>query len=132
MGFEFDKEVLKNFKITVCKSTLKEIYNVQENGNGKSTPVTRRKGVYAILYKGELKKIGRAIVGEGIFTRMSQYYRQKDGTIKEINDANKDDIEVWYFTLDVDKDCWAAEKLLQAIAYYSGEKMEWDKEIKEQ
>ena len=127
--FDFEKVVLDDFKATVIKSTLKDIFNADEKGNGHSNEFTKLPGVYALFLDGELKKIGRAITGAGIFTRMSQYYRQKDGKLDYIDDTNKDKIVVWYFNLVNAKDCWAAEKYLQAKAYYAGEKMEWDDEV---
>ena len=128
-NFDFEKVVLEDFKATVIKSTLKDIYNANEKDIGHSTKLTKMRGVYALFLDGELKKIGRAITGSGIFTRMSQYYRQKDGKLDYIDDTNKDKIVVWYFNLVNAKDCWAAEKHLQAKAYYAGEKMEWDDEV---
>lgn len=127
--FDFEKVVLDDFKATIVKSTLKDIFNADKEGKGHSTKSTRGRGVYALFYENELMKIGRAITGSGIFTRMSQYYRQKDGKLDYIDDTNKDKIIVWYFNLVNAKDCWAAEKYLQAKAYYAGEKMEWDDEV---
>ena len=128
--FDFEKVVLEDFKATVVKTTLKDIFNVDKKGNGRSTKATRGRGVYALFYENKLMKIGRAITGSGIFTRMSQYYRQKDGKLDDIDDTNKDKVVVWYFNLVNAKDCWAAEKHLQAKAYYAGEEMEWDDEVK--
>lgn len=128
--FDFSKVVLEDYKITVVEAKLKDIYNSGNCKRGRSTNETKRCGVYALFLNNELKKIGRAITGNGIFTRMSQYYRQDCG-IKQITDQNKDEILVRYFTLNSRKDCWAAEKYLQAKAYYAGEKMPWDEEISE-
>lgn len=135
--FDFEKAVLEDFKASVVKTTLKSVYNPVQKGEckitrGEATEATKRCGVYALFLDNELKKIGRAITGHGIFTRMSQYYRMKtkDGALKHINKQNRDKIVVWYFNLNTAKDCWAAEKYLQAKAYYAGEEMEWDDEVK--
>lgn len=134
--FRFDEVVSNKFNVSVKKSTLKNIFNANPKGinkkdRGMATEETKKRGVYALFLDGILKKIGRAITGNGIFTRMSQYYRmkEKDGALKYITEENKDKIEVWYFNLESNRDCWAAEKYLQAKAYYAGEEMEWDNEV---
>ena len=120
MGFEFDNEVQKSYSKTVTIMTLKDAYN-----NGKSQPTTSGSGIYALFYNKELKKIGKAVCGKGIFTRMSQYYRlTKEGCIK-IKEHNKDIVEVHFFMLDKSL-CWLEERRLQVKAADNGELMPWE------
>ena len=77
---------------------------------------------------GELQKIGKATDSKsGLFHRMSQYYRGKDGKCEEIDSENRDNINVEYLTLDSYEDCWAIERLFQGLAWRMGEKMPWEK-----
>ena len=124
--FDFINEVKIHYpNIEVISTSLKEIYNF--NGStGCSTKETKKKGVYALFYDGELKKIGKATDKYGIFHRMSQYYRQdKKGGLTQIDSSNKDDIKVLYFNPD-ENECWFAERRLQVIAHDCGEKMPWE------
>ena len=124
--FDFIKAVNEHYPdINVVTTTLKEIYNW--NGiSGCSTEETKKKGVYALFYENELKKIGKATDKMGIFHRMSQYYREdKTGGLTEINEQNKDKIEVLYFN-PPEEECWFAERRLQVIAHDYGEKMPWE------
>lgn len=124
--FDFTKEVNKYYpNAEVVNTTLKDIYNL--NGKrGKGTEQTRKKGVYALYYENKLKKIGKATDKNGIFHRMSQYYRgDKKGGLTQINTTNKDDIVVLCFNPD-EKECWFAERRLQVIAHDCGEEMPWE------
>lgn len=129
MGFSFEEIVLKEFKTSVIKQTLSEVFNKGKNGEGQSTEQTSRIGVYALYYNNRLKKIGKAVCPGGIFKRMSQYYRGKDGSISYITSRNREAVQVQYFNLLTVKDCWAAEKFLQSMAYYENEPMPWDDEL---
>ncbi|HAT4231234.1 TPA: hypothetical protein I9097_000156 [Clostridium perfringens] len=124
--FDFTKEVEKHYPdIKVVKTTLKNIYNLT-GSKGRSTEETRKKGVYALFYENELKKIGKATYDSGIFHRMSQYYRMdKTGGLKNINEKNRDKIEVLYFN-PPEEECWFGERRLQVIAHDYGEKMPWE------
>ena len=131
-GFQFKNVVNKLFKCEVHEKKLKAIYNPQNpNKNnqihGKGTRETKKIGVYALIYKGMLMKIGQAADdSDGIFHRMSQYYRGKDARCVHIDASNRDDVTVLYFNLEKAEECWAAEKLLQGIAYFCGEMMPWE------
>ena len=124
--FDFDseaKKILKHLKLTngIKEKSLNELYN-----GGKSTMETKRKGVYAVYEGGELRKIGKATDKNGIFHRMSQYYRGKSDGLLYISLANRDEIKIKYFILDNIEDCWYAERKLQTIAYEDAEKMPWE------
>lgn len=127
--FNFDKCVLKKFKVTSITTTMKDICTSTSSKTSRNS--NRNMGIYALYLDGQLMKIGRAVTGYGIYTRMKQYYEIKKEGIAEISDLNKDQIIVKYFNLPSRRDCWAAEKFLQAEAYYSNEKMLWDHEITE-
>lgn len=131
-SFDFEKEVKKHYKdAKVIKTTLKGIFNIKNGKRGCSTEETRRKGVYALFYKGELKKIGKATYKDGIFHRMSQYYRMdKHGGLDEITVDNRDEMEVFYFNIQSVDECWFAERRLQVIAHDCGENMPWEKKTK--
>lgn len=124
--FDFIKEVSTHYPgISIVKTSLKEIYNCKGD-KGCSTEETKKKGVYALFYQDELKKIGKATDKYGIFHRMSQYYRgDKTGGLTEINEGNRDKIKVLYFNLSEDE-CWFAERRLQVIAHDYGEAMPWE------
>ena len=131
-NFDFEKEVKKHYGKCkkVYEKKLSAIYNCNNDKKvGKSTEETSIKGVYALYLDGQLMKIGRAITGSGIFTRMSQYYRLSNEGSKYITEKNRDLIEVKYFELTDNKECWAGEKRLQVIAFDCGEKMPWDDEV---
>lgn len=120
--FNFKKIAKKVFKADVCRTSLKGLYN-----EGNATEITNRSGIYALYENNELMKIGKA--SNGIFNRMSQYWRGKDGSIQEISLNNRENIEVEYFTIDgenKEERCWFAERMLQAAAYQAGEKMPWE------
>ena len=125
--FDFKTEVHKYYSnATVESATLKEIFNKNKNGRGRSTEKTKQKGVYALFLDGKMMKIGKATDKYGIFHRMSQYYRgDKKGGLKFINDENKDKIEVLYFNL-CKKEIWFAERRLQVLAHDKGEEMPWE------
>ena len=122
MAWSF-KQAVKTFypKATVTNDSLKNLYN-----GGVSQLKTTGKAVYALYLDGELKKIGKAFCGKGLFTRISQYYRLDEAGCKEITEHNKDNIEVEYFFLDDKTDCWVAERKLQVDAWDNGEKMPWE------
>jgi hypothetical protein len=124
--FDFIKEVNKHYpNIDVVTTSLKEIYNCK-GCRGCSTEETIKKGVYALYYQDELKKIGKATDKSGIFHRMSQYYRgDKTGGLIEINVDNRDEIKVLYFNPS-EEECWFAERRLQVIAHDCGERMPWE------
>lgn len=128
--FVFEDLVKSIYDTTVYDSTIKDIYKpkLDKNNNivGTSSEATRKKGVYALFDDDGLRKIGQAADKSGIFHRMSQYYRGKDGRCPQINSNNRDSIKVKYFNMDDVEDCWAAERLLQSIAFYMGEKMPWE------
>ena len=119
-------EVNKHYPdIKVVETTLKEIYN-WNGSSGCSTEKTKKKGVYALFYENELKKIGKATDKNGIFHRMSQYYRgDKNGGLTEINEQNRDKIKVLYFN-PPEEECWFDERRLQVIAHDCGEEMPWE------
>ena len=125
--FNFETEVKKKYpNREVLKSSLKDIYNLK-NGKGHSTEQTKKKGVYALFYNEELKKIGKATDKNGIFHRMSQYYRgDTNGGLKEIDEGNRDEIKVLYFNLPSEEECWVEERRFQVLAYDCGEKMPWE------
>lgn len=129
-GFDFEKEVNKLYPDKakkVYKTTLKKVYNESDiKTRGVSTEETRQKGVYALYENGELKKIGKASDKNGVFHRVSSYYRgKKDGT-KWIKKKNREDIEIQYFHLEKVEECWYAERKLQTLAYEKGEEMPWE------
>lgn len=126
--FIFEEEVKKYYdKAIIYSGSLKSLYNSNGNKRGKSTPETRIKGVYALYLDGKLMKIGKATYKDGIFHRISQYYRMdKEGGIEQIDVNNRDKINVKYFTLDDSDELWFAERRLQVIAHDYGEKMEWE------
>ena len=131
-SFDFELLVPMIYGCPVHKGTIESIYDAKRQSQRKNTvddvkDSTHKKGVYALYYEGELKKIGQAADSKsGIFHRMSQYYRQIDGSSKYITKHNRDSISVLYFNLETSKDCWAAERFLQAIAFYMGESMPWE------
>lgn len=128
--FVFEDLVKNIYGCNVYDSTIKDVYNPRPSKNnnmiGRATSDTRKKGVYALFDDDGLRKIGQAADKSGIFHRMSQYYRGKDGHCIHINSNNRDRIKVQYFHLDDIEDCWAAERLLQSIAFYMGEEMPWE------
>lgn len=125
--FNFEKFVNLLFQKEVVKQKLTDIYN-----DGNSTQETKKKGVYALYWNGKLMKIGQAADDySGIFHRMSQYYRGKDGKCEYIDDKNRDDIEVEYITCDSFEECWAIERLLQGLAWSLNEKMPWEKKVRQ-
>ncbi len=71
----------------------------------KSNNETTKKGVYALYLDGILMKIGQATDKQGIFHRMSQYYRMNDGKCGKITSNNRDNIKVKYFNKDSIEDC---------------------------
>ena len=132
-SFDFEKEVKDHYAdAEVINTTLKDIYNVSKNGkSGMSTEETRKKGVYALFYKGKLQKMGNETYKDCIFHRMSQYYRlDESGGLAEITENNKDQIKVSYFNLDSIEECWFAERRLQVIAHDCGEDMPWENKTK--
>lgn len=126
--FDFIIEVGKHYPMCeVIETSLREIYNYNAStGKGQSTEKTIKKGVYALFYKNELKKIGKSTDKNGIFHRMSQYYRgDTNGGLTQINEKNRDEIKVMYFN-PAEDECWFAERRLQVIAHDCGEKMPWE------
>lgn len=125
--FDFEKEAKKYYgNVKVEKAFLKDLYNADEGGQGRSTSTTKLKGVYALFYQNELKKIGKATDKYGIFHRMSQYYRgDNNGGLRQITETNKDEIEVLYFNIS-EEEIWFAERRLQVIAHDCGETMDWE------
>ena len=132
--FKETVESLYGCQVSECK--LKDIYNPQKSNpkgvvRGKGSTNTKGIGVYALAYKGQLMKIGQAADNkDGIFHRMSQYYRGKDGRCVHINLDNRDEVAVLYFNIEKTVECWAAEKLLQGIAFYMGEEMPWEEKVR--
>lgn len=124
--FDFAAEAKKYSKIVIEK-TMKDICNSKSCKKNKDS--SRNMGVYALYCNGELMKIGKAVTGDGIFTRMKQYYYVKPEGISEITTKNRDDVMVKYFNLEDKKECWAAEKFMQVRAYECGENMPWDHEL---
>lgn len=126
--FVFEDLVENIYGCTVYDSTIKDIYNPKSDKNmiGTSSEETRKRGIYALFDDDGLRKIGQAADKSGIFHRMSQYYRGKDGRCPQIDSNNRDEIKVKYFNMDAVEDCWAAERLLQSIAFYMGEEMPWE------
>ncbi len=120
MAFNFANEVNTYFKKTVNSGSLKKLYN-----NGKSTTATSGTCVYALYLNGKLKKIGKAVYGKGLFTRMSQYYRLTKEGCKKISNLNKNNIQVEYFFLNKN-DCWYVERKLQSLAWEQGETQPWE------
>lgn len=122
MAWSF-KQAVNTFypKAKIYKDNLKSLYN-----KGRSKTNTTGKAVYALYLNRELKKIGKAVCGKGLFTRMSQYYRLAKAGCKKITKSNRDNIEVEYFFLDDKTDCWIAERKLQVDAWDNGEKMPWE------
>ncbi len=109
--FDFINEVNKHYPdIKVVETTLKEIYN-WNGSSGCSTEKTKKKGVYALFYENELKKIGKAT--------------DKNGGLTEINEQNRDKIKVLYFN-PPEEECWFDERRLQVIAHDCGEEMPWE------
>lgn len=131
LSFDFETVVSILFGCNVKKAQLKEIYSVRQYNQIKSDlwdlRTARTIGVYALFLGDTLLKIGQAADdSSGVFHRMSQYYRGTDGKCEYINKHNKDCVRVEYFNLDSKQECWAAEKLLQGIAFFMGEKMPWE------
>ena len=128
--FIFEDLVKNIYGCTVYDSTIKDIYSPKSNKSkkmiGTSSEKTRKRGVYALFDDDGLRKIGQATDKSGIFHRMSQYYRGKDGRCPQIDSNNRDAIIVKYFNIDAVEDCWAAERLLQSIAFYMGEELPWE------
>lgn len=130
--FDFSKLAKEIYGCSVHCGTIKSIYDpiFDKKGKlikGRSTRDIRKIGVYALFYDDELKKIGQAAdKAGGIFHRMSQYYRHKDGYCIHINDNNRDKITVIYFNLESPEKCWAAERMLQGLADFMGERMPWE------
>lgn len=134
MKFDFEQEVISKFGDKPIKSTIREVYNPQKgliHTKGVATDQTNKMGVYALYEDGNLMKIGKAVYG-GIFKRMGQYYRgDKTGGLKTyINKQNRDNIVIKYFNLKSAEECWAAERYLQAQAFYYGESMLWEDKSK--
>ncbi len=127
--FDFEKIVMDKFKVTSVTTTMKEICESKTSKGERNA--NRDIGIYALYLDDNLMKIGRAVTNDGIFTRMKQYYNGRPEGLQEITTDNKDTITVKYFNLPTRRDCWAAEKYLQAEAYYSFENMPWDHEITE-
>lgn len=126
--FDFIIEVGKYYPMCeVIETSLREIYNYNAStGKGQATEKTIKKGVYALFYNNELKKIGKSTDKKGIFHRMSQYYRgDESGGLKQIDESNRDEINVKYFNPPEDE-CWYAERRLQVIAHDFGEIMPWE------
>lgn len=86
-------------------------------------------GVYALLYDGDIKKIGKAEAG--ICQRVSDYYFEnrrnscggKAGGY--INDINKDEIEVEWINCPKEQ-CADLEREVQMTVNYLGIQTEWD------
>lgn len=131
-NFNFASLSKKLYGCSIHYSTLKALYAPEFDRNGRiirghATEETSKKGVYALYFDGELKKIGKAADTKGIFHRMGQYYRQdKNGGSIHINSKNRDFITVEYIVCDSAEDCWITERLLQCIAYYKSEKLPWE------
>lgn len=122
MAWSFKSAVSKFYKnAEFHENSLKKIYN-----SGKSDVLTRGKAVYALYLNGKLKKIGKAVCGKGLFTRMSQYYRRSKAGCKKINKSNRDNITVDYFFISSTEECWAAERRLQVDAWDNSERMPWE------
>lgn len=134
--FNFSKLVKEIYGCSVNCGTIKSIYNpiFDKYGNlikGQPTSQTCKIGVYAPFYEDELKKISQAAdKSEGVFHRMSQYYRGKDGRCVHINSNNRDEVNVLYFNLESPEKCWAAERLLQGLADIMGEEMPWEEKVR--
>lgn len=127
LKFDFKREVEKHYKDSIITiSSLKNIYN-SSGDRGKPTEDTKKIGVYALFYEGELKKIGKATYQDGIYHRMVQYYNlNESGGLKEITLENRDSVEVIYFNLLDSDECWVAERRLQVIAHDCKERMPWE------
>ena len=130
-SFDFARVVNILFECDVKKAKMKDIYLLRTESEitdaSWDIKSSRHIGVYALFLGDELLKIGQAADNSsGIFHRMSQYCRVKDGKCNKINSTNKNHIHVEYFNLDSVEECWAAEKLLQGIAFFMGEKMLWE------
>lgn len=122
MAWSFKSAVSKFYKnAEFHENSLKEIYN-----GGKSKDLTCGKAVYALYLDGELMKIGKAVHGQGLFTRMSQYYRLDKAGCEMIDTSNEDKIKVEYFFLPSGEECWAAERRLQVEAWDNSETMPWE------
>lgn len=87
-------------------------------------------GIYMLIYKGEIKKVGKAELG--IYQRVCDYYfkdkRENNSTIKAnnfINENNKDEIEVGWMTYTKEL-CADKEKEVQMILDNLGIQREWD------
>lgn len=129
--FDFAQIVHVLYQCSIFQDSMKKIYQPYQTTadviKGRSTPGTRKIGVYALYEHDKLQKIGKAADRSGIFHRMGQYYRgDKEGGCDYIDDHNRDEIEVKYFNLDSAEQCWVAERTLQVIAYYMGEEMPWE------
>ena len=125
--FNFSEVVKLLFKCDTKSARLKDIGELRQDAELTDSSwdfsSSRETGVYALFLDGALMKIGQAAdKSSGVFHRMSQYCRERDGKCKYINDNNKDRIYVEYFNLELVEQCWAAEKLLQGIAFFMGEK----------
>ena len=130
-SFDFARVVNILFECDVKKAKLKDIYSIRADNrkadDSWDIESSRCIGVYALFLGDELLKIGQAADNSsGVFHRMSQYYRETDGKCKYINSKNKNHISVEYFNLELVEECWAAEKLLQGVAFFMGEKMPWE------
>ena len=78
--FDFTQLAKEIYGCSVHCGTIKSIYNpeLDKSGiiRGRKTSQTCKIGVYGLFHKDKLKKIGQAAnKSEGVFHRMSQYYR---------------------------------------------------------
>lgn len=111
----------------IYTKTLKEVYN-EKQGKGTPTDETKQKGIYALYLDGKLFKIGKATdQREGIFHRVSQYYRISPEGTDFITLDNRDSIKIIYFHVETQEECWFYERKLQVIAYENGEKTPLEK-----
>jgi len=82
-------------------------------------------GVYRIIYKGQLMKVGKA--SDGLRKRFSDYYRGKNGGtagLKYITESNRNDVKVSW------KECTSSEARKLETLWYDqakkrGEELPW-------
>lgn len=118
--FRFEKEVRHFYGVKPKK--LKMVYIVNNKKDYK------KPAIYALYLEGKLQKIGKATY-KGLSHRMLQYYNlNKSGGSEFITNNNKNEIDVYYFSLDTEEadEYWVAERRLQVIASDCGEKMPWE------
>lgn len=123
-NYVFAERVKTLFNKNVQKKSLSELSgkNAKNDNDLKSGYF-----IYALYENDKLMKIGKAVYYGGIYKRAVQYYNMNEkGGLKEINENNRDNINVEFFKVDIEDEVWAVERRLQSDAYFNGESMPWE------